>query len=186
MLDYDLFEKYEIGRVPEHVFVRKKEEEGYKNLDQGSIFPEVYYYLLFNSPIRTLPKELILASILNNTGVDLIDNKQYGKALEIFDKIIELDHDDSFFFGGKATALYCMEEYSKAIEICNKVLDAEPELEDFWILKGCAFHNLKEYEKAIEAYDLALHINPSQELAKECREKALSKENLDNFEQMFG
>ena len=185
MLDYDLFEKYEIGRVPEHVFVRKKEEDGYKNLDQGSIFPEVYYYLLFNSPIRTLPKEIILASILNNTGVNLLYKKQYEKALEIFDEIIEQDSDDTFFFGGKVASLYCMKEYDEVIDICDQVLDTEPELENFLILKGCAFHNLKEYEKAIETYDEALEINPSGGLTKECKEKALSKTELDSFEQMF-
>lgn len=79
-----------------HVFVRKKLETGYENIDFGDSYPDEFYYSKFKQLPETKPKESILSFMLDNAGVNIIKKgrtkktKNYITSLDLLEEAIKL------------------------------------------------------------------------------------------------
>ena len=99
-------------------------------------------------------------------GSDLMNNKKFEDAIEIFSQVIKLDPSWAEAWNKRATALYLIGEFQKSQNDINKVLDLEKR--HFGALAGQGLVNieLKNYEKAILSYQKAKEIYPTMKSPK--------------------
>ena len=99
-------------------------------------------------------------------GSDLVNNKKFEDAIEIFSQVIKLDPSWAEAWNKRATALYLIGEFQKSQNDINKVLDLEKR--HFGALAGQGLVNieLKNYEKAILSYQKAKEIYPTMKSPK--------------------
>ena len=94
-------------------------------------------------------------------GSDLVNNKKFEDAIEIFTQVIKLDPSWAEAWNKRATVLYLIGEFQKSQNDINKVLELEKR--HFGALAGQGLVNieLKNYEKAILSYQKAKEIYPT-------------------------
>jgi len=107
----------------------------------------------------THPKEQKLTLMLAE-GSDLVNKRQFIKAVDIFSKVIDLDPSWAEAWNKRATVMYMIGEFQKSQQDINKVLELEKR--HFGALAGQGLVNieLKNYEKAIKSYENAQKIYP--------------------------
>ena len=107
----------------------------------------------------THPKEQKLTLMLAE-GSDLVNKRQFIKAIDIFSKVIDLDPSWAEAWNKRATVMYMIGEFQKSQQDINKVLELEKR--HFGALAGQGLVNieLKNYEKAIKSYENAQKIYP--------------------------
>ena len=107
----------------------------------------------------THPKDRKLTLMLAE-GSDLVNNRQFIKAINIFSKVINLDPGWAEAWNKRATVMYMIGEFQKSQQDINKVLELENR--HFGALAGQGLVNieLKNYEKAIKSYENAQKIYP--------------------------
>lgn len=103
------------------------------------------------------------AKRLLERGNEFFDKGEYEKAIEQYDKALELDPNYYQAQFNKGDALYRSEKYADAIQEFEKV--TAEEIPDQ--VKSSAFHNIgnaqlnaEKYEEAVEAYKKSLRLNP--------------------------
>jgi tetratricopeptide (TPR) repeat protein len=89
-------------------------------------------------------------------GVNLFLKSKYEKAIEAFDKAIELKSDYADPLSYKGAALGKLGKYEDAIEAYDKAIKLKPDRAGLRFNKGVALGKLGEYEEAIKAYDEAI------------------------------
>ena len=99
-------------------------------------------------------------------GSDLVNEQKFDKAINVFNKVIELDPKWAEAWNKRATLLYMIGEFKKSQEDIDKVLELEQR--HFGALAGQGLVNIKleNYEKAIMSYEKAQKIYPSMKSPK--------------------
>jgi len=119
-------------------------------------------------------------------GNEFYLEKKYDKAIECYDKALELEPYHIKIWLNKAITFTFQGNYEKAYDCYNIVLDIEPEYAEAWHWQGITFnmhgflerdiaymeddhresneeeiaHGQGKFEKACECFDMALNINP--------------------------
>ncbi|MDR1346049.1 MAG: tetratricopeptide repeat protein [Bacteroidales bacterium] len=93
-------------------------------------------------------------------GNTYYDKCDYDKAIEDYNKAIELNPDDANAYNnrGNAYALKC--DYDKAIEDYNKSIELEPGLAEVYNNRGNIYAEKGDYDHAIEDYNKTITLNP--------------------------
>ena len=110
----------------------------------------------------THPSDVKLTKMLEK-GSQFVRDQQFGKAIEIFTEVINLDQNWAEAWNKRATVFYLMGEFKKSQNDIDKVLAIE--VRHFGALAGQGLVNiqLKNYEKAIQSYRKAKEIYPSMQ-----------------------
>ncbi|EKE04595.1 MAG: hypothetical protein ACD_20C00042G0004 [uncultured bacterium] len=126
---------------------------------------------IYNNLLQNFPNDI---DILYYYGILCLQVSELDKALELLNKVIELNPEDQLYknvliltgdiYMNKQDFHQAKNYYLFSIEIDNQ--DFVP-----YFNLGVVYHNIKEFCKAVEYYNLALKINP--ELA-ECYKKLIS------------
>lgn len=77
------------------------------------------------------------------------ESKKYERAIEYYDKIIEIDIRNTNAWHNKGIALYNLERYDEASRCYDEALEIDPEDADAWHNKGNALDELGRYDEAI-------------------------------------
>ncbi len=96
-----------------------------------------------------------------NTYV-LYNQREYDKAIQAFDRAIELDPKLALAWNNKGLAFLYLGENDKAIQAFDKVIELDPKLALAWSTKGLALAALGRPAEAEEASAKArelVHIN---------------------------
>ena len=93
-------------------------------------------------------------------GVSNLNTGKTEKALEDFNRAIEIDPKKAAGYLGRANALNIMGRYQEAIEDYDRTLDINPKLANAYINRGSAYSHLGETEKAIADYEKGLELDP--------------------------
>jgi Tfp pilus assembly protein PilF len=96
----------------------------------------------------------------------LIENHSFmrdghGRTMADYDKLIELDPDNSHAYHERGDFYYQMEEYSKAVADYNKAIQLNPSDALAYFNRAYAYGEIGEYDKAIADYSSAIELNPS-------------------------
>jgi len=83
------------------------------------------------------------------------------KALEYFERVLDIDPNDEEALNGKAAVLGDQEKYEEAFELLDKVLEINPNFSYAWNTKGAIYLELKNYEEAIKCFNKAIEFNPN-------------------------
>lgn len=105
-------------------------------------------------------------TIMLAEGSDLVNEQKFDKAINVFNKVIELDPKWAEAWNKRATLLYMIGEFKKSQEDIDKVLELEQR--HFGALAGQGLVNIKleNYEKAIMSYEKAQKIYPNMKSPK--------------------
>lgn len=100
-------------------------------------------------------------SLLMGLGVNALARKDYGTALRLFDKMVEVAPDFAEGWNKRATVLYLVGEYERSRADVDKVLELEPR--HFGALSGLGLIYIAEDQeaKALDAFRRALAVNPT-------------------------
>ncbi|WP_135605447.1 tetratricopeptide repeat protein [Methanococcoides sp. NM1] len=137
---------------------------------------------------------------LNNEGLAFYELNEYDKALEYFDKALEINPDYVDAWNNKGLTLNKLNEFENASESFDKALDINPDDADLWNNKGNTIKNLanynsdytrtvttyakmqviNQYKESITYFDKALEIEPNH--ADAWNNKGLTLDKLNEFE----
>ena len=93
-------------------------------------------------------------------GVSNLNTGKPEKALENFNRAIEIDPQKAAGYLGRANTLNIMGRYEECLVDYEKVLEIDPKLANAYINRGSAYSNLGEYKKAIADYEKGLELDP--------------------------
>lgn len=87
---------------------------------------------------------------------------KYVRALEEFNKSLEINPENADIWSYKGSALYILGRYEEALGAFDKSLQINPKNENVWSFKGSTLYMLNKPEKALKAFDKALQKNPNK------------------------
>ncbi|MFC2154119.1 AAA family ATPase [Candidatus Altiarchaeota archaeon] len=111
----------------------------------------------------------------HNLGNDYYKLGEFQKAIEHYNKALELRPDLLETYFNRGLAHTRLQQYDKAIEDLNKVIELNPNLAEAYYTRGLVREYKQEYDKAIADYDKALEIDPNYTKATSQKEVAESK-----------
>jgi len=91
-------------------------------------------------------------------GTDYQNNGQYDKALECFNKAIELDPKDYLGYVGRGEVYSEFVRYEEAIADFDTAIRLNPEDDEAYFEKGQVLEKLGDYESAVEYYSKAIEL----------------------------
>ena len=94
-------------------------------------------------------------------GISLAMSGEYEKAIECFDKAIELNPNYADAYYDRGLTYYQLKRYEKAIEDYNKAIELNLSDAEAYYDRGLTYHKLKRYERAIEDYTKAIELDPN-------------------------
>jgi len=108
-------------------------------------------------------------------GNEHYEKGDFDKAIENYDKAIELNPEYEKAYYNRGLAFACKEDYDKAIVDIKKVIEIKPNFAEAYYILGLAYEYKQLPDKAIEAYNKALKLNPNFKDAKSRLELTMSK-----------
>ncbi|RHZ87728.1 hypothetical protein Glove_31g30 [Diversispora epigaea] len=107
----------------------------------------------------------------------------YNKALEILNKLIEIDFNNAFVLYYRGEVYRLLEKYDKALEDTNKSLAINPNYIFALENRGEIYRNLKKYEEALEDVNKVLKKNPNR--AWTLVTKGATYYSMEKYEEAF-
>jgi len=106
--------------------------------------------------------------------------KEFGKAIDILSKAIELQSEEAKAFRVRGDIFYDIEKYDEAIEDYTKAIELKPDDASVFYNRGIAYDDIKEYDKAIEDYTKSIELKPEDEGAYNNR--GIAYRNTEEYE----
>jgi tetratricopeptide (TPR) repeat protein len=100
-------------------------------------------------------------------GAAALNDRDFPRAIELFNQAIHCDPDFAEAYNQRAIAWYLWEDYPKSIADCRRVIRRMPCHFGAWAGMGHCHAHLGEIAPAIECYEKALSINPHLTCIKE-------------------
>ena len=94
--------------------------------------------------------------ILLHRGMDKVRQKKFEEALEIFERVLDMNQDIPEVWNNMAVALYGLDRMEEALQSYDRCLTLDPENIDALRNKGFLLRNQKKLEEALEVYDIVL------------------------------
>ncbi|MDE5577770.1 MAG: tetratricopeptide repeat protein [Oscillospiraceae bacterium] len=94
-------------------------------------------------------------------GIACAKNKQFQKAIDCFNKSIEINGDFAPTYNSRGNSYADLKQYDKAVEDYNKAIELNPNDSMVYCNRGNSYSNLKQYDNAIEDYNKAIELNPN-------------------------
>jgi len=135
--------------------------------------------------------------VLIHKGMDKVKRMEYQEALEIFDRVIEINPKIPEAWNNRGVALFRLGRAEEAVESCDRSLAIDVENLEALRNKGFALKSLGRLEEALQAYDVVIQRGGEaldleavasvlvalgrKEDALDCMMQAASMEPLDRF-----
>ena len=114
----------------------------------------------------------------------LLKNKEYTKALEMYDMAIKLAPEDKVHWSNRSACYMNLEQGDKALEDAEKCIQIDPTWARGYQRKGQALIKLQKTQEAIDTFKQGLTHDPNNETLKTCLSDA-EKENNNPFMKNF-
>ena len=102
-------------------------------------------------------------------GLDYINQGDYQRALEEFNRVISIDSEYVDAYCGIGIAYLNQKKYKEAIEAFEKATALGPDKPIAYYLLGKAYEETMNYEKAVSAWNKFLALRPGGKRAKRLR-----------------
>ena len=184
----DLKEKYkratseaEKNRIRKQMTDSERDFLANQKLEEGN---KLYYAKDYHGAIKIYDEVLKFgdySEAYNNRGVAYDDLRQYERAIQDYNKAIQLDPNNAEAYNNRGNAYAKgLKQYERAIQDYNKAIQLNPNDERAYNNRGISYRNLKQYERAIQDYDKAIQLNPNLYQAYNNRGNAYG--NLGQYE----
>ena len=114
-------------------------------------------------------------------GCALYSSERNDKAIESFDRAIELGMNDAEIWSFRGSALTDMELYEEALDSYTKANELRADKPETWLSQGHVLIDLKRYQEAVACFDKAINLASSSVAAWFERGKALAL--LNNYQE---
>ena len=102
----------------------------------------------------------------------LLKNKEYTKALEMYNKAVELAPEDKVHYSNRSACYINLNDCKKALEDAEKCIDLDSKWGRGYQRKGQAQLKMDLYEESIVSFKEGLKHDPENTTLKECLEEA--------------
>ena len=93
-------------------------------------------------------------------GVSNLNLNKPEKALEDFNRAIDIDPSRADAYLGRANTLSTLGRYEEALPDYNRAIEIDPEVANAYANRGSAHSQTGQYKKAIADYEKALELDP--------------------------
>lgn len=107
-------------------------------------------------------------------GQTLYNQGNYSGSINAFNKVIELDPNNSNAWSAKGAVLAKKKNYNEAIKAFEKVLELNPGDELTLFIEGGIYYRLGKNEAALRALNKALKLNPDYNDAENLKNEILA------------
>lgn len=111
----------------------------------------------------------------------ILHQGEYEKAIESYDKAIELNSNHPNAYFNRCCTYYCQENYARAIEDLEKILKTDDHYYKAQLFLGHIYRDKRKYKKAIKYYSSIPKNDPDYELAQTDLRKTKGRRNLKNL-----
>jgi tetratricopeptide (TPR) repeat protein len=139
--------------------------------------------LLIGTPVAA-DTQTDIASALVQRGDDLMLQKRYHEALEVYEESVATDPYNSIAWNKLGIAHMKTGRYEDAVLAFRKAVEIDPFYSDAWNHMGDSFESLGRDQEAIEAYDHALALNANDLYA--LLHKGISLQKIGDSPQAMG
>ena len=94
--------------------------------------------------------------VLIHKGMDKVKQGQYEEAVEIFDKVLSMNPQNTFAWNNRGVALFKADRPDDAVQSYNRSLEIDPENLDALRNKGFVLRSMGRLEEALECYSLVV------------------------------
>lgn len=105
-------------------------------------------------------KSTIVFEAYHNRGVVRMQKKSYKKAIEDFNRAIEINPDYLNAYLNRGRAYKNLKSYSKALKDFTFCVEQDPKLAEAFYQKATIYYNRRNYDKAIESLQSAAKLTP--------------------------
>jgi tetratricopeptide (TPR) repeat protein len=183
ILRYTPIDEEDLKRIlrenPEIVSKATEHAQDLKNL--RSILGELKYYsqeAVLDNPLKTHDAKMVLTTVLSNNikGKEQIskivsmlyytiaelssEKKDFDKAIENYDKAIELNRKDFVLYNNRGFAFYKKDDLKKAIEDFDKAIGLNREDHALYNNRAWVYFKQGDLDKAIEDLGKAIELDP--------------------------
>jgi tetratricopeptide (TPR) repeat protein len=123
----------------------------------------------------------LLARIYSNRGIAYRELNEREKALEDFNRAIELDPDDARAYGNRGITQRVLKRDEQALADLNRALSLDDTMDWVHVARGEVYRHLGEYQRALEDFNRAITIDPDYAAAYAGRGRVYYK--LKQYEQ---
>ncbi|MDP1675326.1 MAG: tetratricopeptide repeat protein [Bacteroidota bacterium] len=109
--------------------------------------------------------EVLTASNLFRAGFQAFDSHEYDKAIQLFQKAMEINPNDPLLNNNLGSAYYKSGNYGKAIQYLEKAIEINPQYSMAFNNLGNVYSDKGNIDKAIELYENAVDLNSENYLA---------------------
>jgi tetratricopeptide (TPR) repeat protein len=95
-------------------------------------------------------------TLLLGKGQSLLNLEKNEEAIDCFDKVIELDENNTDALVKKGVALERLRKLSEAIEYYDRAIAADSSITIAYLYKGGIYNRLERFSEALECYEKAL------------------------------
>jgi tetratricopeptide (TPR) repeat protein len=118
---------------------------------------------LWNHELKIFPNKAYVAYL--NRGKAFADLDNYSKAIEDYNKAIEINPDIAATFNNRGTVYTKLGDYLKALSDYYRAIEINPKYYKAYYNRGKSYENLGDYPKAVEDYNKTIELNPGFEEA---------------------
>ena len=98
---------------------------------------------------------------LINEGISLLILRKYNEALNLFDRVLAVDPNNTLALTNKGTTLVYLQKYDEALNLFDKALAIEPNNTSTLDSKGNVLASLHKYNEALNLFDRVLAVDPN-------------------------
>ena len=111
----------------------------------------------------------VLAQQKIDEGLQAWENKNFEKALDLFDIAVNLNPNNYQGYFGRGACFNEWKYYPQAIYDFTQAIKLNPNLDDLYIYLGIAYANIQKFDQAILNFDKAIELNSNYSIAYENR-----------------
>jgi len=120
------------------------------------------------------------AGAYSNRGLAYAELGERKRAIEDYDKAIELNPDFAEAYYNRGIAYAKQQKYNEAIKDFDKAIELNPNLAEAYIGRGVTYAEQQKYNEAIKDFDKAIELNPDDAEAYGNRGIAYAKQQKYN------
>ena len=127
-------------------------------INQAMLFPDFDGFARLYR--ENIPYTKLSASEYAERAFDAYQTEKYEKAIEDYDKAIELDLNNPYHYYYRAQARSELRQYKEAIADFSKAIEFDPKDSDNYVQRAKVRVELRQYKEAISDYDKAIELKP--------------------------
>lgn len=128
----------------------------------------VYFFDLQRELEKYINTEMIKSEYLYD-GKEFYKNKEYEKAIESFNELINLEPTNSIYYGYRGHTYFNLKNYQKALEDANKAIILDEKNALLYANRGRLYYKLLNYTESIKDYSRAIILEKDKEEYYDCR-----------------